>query len=50
MITLEKVEGHIKAIEEGIKNGTLDHKAYGDGAEATKKLHALKVQKARLES
>ncbi len=46
---IDKVKAHIVAIEEGIAKGTLDHKQYGDGAEATKKLHALKVQLARLQ-
>ena len=48
MITLQAVQGHIANIENGIKNNDLDHKAYGDGAAATKKLHALKVQRARM--
>ena len=47
-VSLESVERHITAIELGIKFNDLDHKVYGDGAKATKKLHALKVQKVRM--
>ena len=47
-VTLEVVQKHIDRIEVGIACNDLDNMAYGDGAAATRKLHALKVQRARL--
>ena len=47
-VSINEVERHITAIELGIKFNDLDHKVYGDGAQATKKLQALKSQEARM--